>query len=136
MGSNNESQAYKAKVATGFRKLLNDGGPAFIHCLEGKDRTGFVCMLIEALAGATYDEMKSDYMETYRNYYNITETDDKARYDEVVNVYFNSFMKYLSNTDDDTALKTINYVQPAKNYLLDSGMTNEEIDALIALVCN
>src|SRR5579863_8526924 len=24
-------------------KLLEDGGPTYVHCLEGKDRTGMLC---------------------------------------------------------------------------------------------
>jgi protein tyrosine/serine phosphatase len=28
-----------------------------VHCIEGKDRTGYVCALLEGLCGATYEEI-------------------------------------------------------------------------------
>ena len=46
MSSDCDSAEYKAGVTKGVRCLLKNGGPAYIHCMEGKDRKGFVCMLI------------------------------------------------------------------------------------------
>ena len=59
-------------LAEGLRDLIEHKGPYYISCTEGKDRTGFVCLLLEALAGATFDEIETDYMKTYENYYGIT----------------------------------------------------------------
>ncbi len=136
MSSSYSKDTYKKSVATGCRKLLEVGGPAYIHCMEGKDRTGFVCMLIEALAGASYDEMCSDYMETYKNYYKITKEETPDRYDAVVNVYFDTFVEYLSGESDPSTLREISYEDSARNYLLDAGMTDEEIDKLVELITN
>ncbi|MCQ2408886.1 MAG: tyrosine-protein phosphatase, partial [Oscillospiraceae bacterium] len=77
------SDAYKQKLASGLQKMLTAEGPVYIHCLEGKDRTGFVCVLLEALAGADYAEMQSDYMKTYENYYGITKSNTPDKYDAV-----------------------------------------------------
>jgi hypothetical protein len=30
-----------------LKKLLLEGGPTYVHCLHGKDRTGLVCALVE-----------------------------------------------------------------------------------------
>ena len=137
MGANYDSDEYKESVAEGMRHLLKYGGPAYIHCMEGKDRTGFVCLLIEALMGADYDEMCADYMTTYENYYGITKAETPERYEAVVSLYFDSFMEYLAVTEDtaDTAkLKSADYEKGAKSYLTACGMTDEEIARLVELL--
>ena len=78
------SSEFREKVARGLTAMAENEGPYLIHCTEGKDRTGFVCMLLEALAGATYEEIVDDYMITYYNYYGITGQGDKAKYDIIV----------------------------------------------------
>ncbi len=134
MSSNYDADSYKEGVANGMRHLLKNGGPAYIHCLEGKDRTGFVCTLLEALVGASYDEMCADYMKTYENYYGITKSEMPEKYDAIVSLYFDSFMSYLAGTEDMAALKTADYSGFAKRYLLDSGMTDSEIEQLTELL--
>ena len=74
--------AYKADDFSGKMKklclmIINNDGPYYIHCLEGKDRTGYVCMVLEALCGASYDELIDDYFVTYKNYYGIEKDSEK-----------------------------------------------------------
>lgn len=130
MGSSYGSDVYKQKLAAGLKKMIPAEGPVYIHCLEGKDRTGFVCFLLEALAGATYDEMLDDYMKTYENYYGITEKDSRDKYRAIVSLYFDAFASYLHGTEDSAALASAEYSQDAVKYLLDAGMTKDEIEAL------
>ncbi len=134
MGSDYSAASYKTSLATGMRHLIEYGGPAYIHCTEGKDRTGFVCLLLEALAGASYDEMLSDYMKTYENYFGITEEGDSERYNAIVELYFFDFMKYLYGSDDASELKSADFTGSAKSYLADCGMTSEEIEQLVAVI--
>ncbi len=134
MSSNYDADSYKEGVANGMRHLLKNGGPAYIHCLEGKDRTGFVCTLLEALVGSTYDEMCADYMKTYENYYGISKSETPEKYDAIVSLYFDAFMSYLAGTEDIAALKTADYSGFAKRYLLDSGMTDSEVEQLTELL--
>ena len=130
MGAAYGSDAFKQKLAGGLRSMLSADGPVYIHCLEGKDRTGFVCFLLESLAGASYDEMRRDYMKTYENYYGITQTGTPEKYSAVVSVYFDAFAAYLHGTEDTVALASADYVRDAVDYLLDAGMTAEEIETL------
>ena len=44
----------------------------YVHGLEGKDRTGFMCAVLQMLCGASYEEILEYYMKTYENYYKIT----------------------------------------------------------------
>lgn len=41
-------------------KLLLHEGPTFVHCLHGKDRTGFLIALMRAKKGATFKEAMED----------------------------------------------------------------------------
>lgn len=134
MGSSYTSEAYKQSVVKGFRHMLNASGPYYIHCMEGKDRTGFVCALIEALASSTYEEMCVDYMTTYSNYFRISKEEMPDKYDAVVALYFDSFMECLHGTSDTEILKKADYTNDAKQYLKDGGMTDEEINKLINLI--
>lgn len=134
MSSAYSKDKYKQSVVKGLRKLIEVGGPAYIHCLEGKDRTGFVCALIEALAGASYDEMRDDYMITYDNYYGISKEATPERYDAVVSLYFDAFMEYLSGESNAEELHEFSYVESAKKYLTEGGMTEAEIDELLKLI--
>ena len=134
MGANYDSESYKQSLGEGIRHLLTYGGPAYIHCMEGKDRTGFVCLLLEALVNASYDEMCDDYMKTYANYYKITKEETPEKYDAVVALYFDSFMEYLYGTDDLDVLKSANYSQSAKDYLTSCGLSQQEIEQLIELI--
>ncbi len=134
MGSSYTSDSYKQSVVKGFRHILNTEGPYYIHCMEGKDRTGFVCALIEALASSTYDEMCRDYMTTYKNYYKITLESMPEKYNAVVGLYFDSFMECLHGTNDVEILKKADYTQDAKSYLKNGGMSDEEIESFIKLI--
>ncbi len=132
MSANYDSDDYKASVAQGLRHLLQYGGPAYIHCMEGKDRTGFVCLVLEALAGAGYDELCADYMTTYANYYGITEDGTPERYEAVASLYFDSFIEYLTGSAEID--RSVDYTEAARAYLTACGMTETEIDELTALI--
>jgi protein tyrosine/serine phosphatase len=58
-----------------MRFISETEGPYLIHCKEGKDRTGFVIAVIECLAGASWQEIKEDYLKTYINFFKIETSD-------------------------------------------------------------
>ncbi len=161
MGSNQDSDSFKSSLARGIKHLLNEGGPAYIHCMEGKDRTGFVCMLIEAFAGAAYTQMRDDYMQTYANYYGVTSSSDPDKYNAICSLYFDAFCEYLAGTSsanagdstgagasnegasnagtsasDTSALQSFNYAPSAENYLRSCGLTDEELNQLHNMIEN
>lgn len=129
------SDYFKSKIAEGMRFLTENSGKTYIHCLEGKDRTGFVCLLLEGLAGATYDELLNDYMITYSNYYDVDEQKDSERYEMIKNIYFNSFVEYLCDTTDLTKLKNADYSEVARKYLMDCGLSEDEVSQLKTAIC-
>lgn len=72
MSVNYRSQKFADKLVEDLRQMIVQDGPYLIHCTEGKDRTGFTCALLEALCGASYDEMLDDYMISYDNCMELT----------------------------------------------------------------
>lgn len=130
MGSAYQSEEYKKKVAAGMKAMLQSQGPVYIHCMEGKDRTGFVCVLVEALAGASYEEMRNDYMKTYENYYSVSKEATPEKYNGIAELYFDAFVAFLHGTDNVEALVSADYVQDAVRYLLEGGMSETEVKQL------
>ena len=136
MSSDYSSDKYKQSLANGLRFIMENDGPIYIHCLEGKDRTGFVCFVIEALMGATYEEMLNDYMTTYQNYFGITLKDDEEKYDAIANLYFVSFVEYLCGSEVNEETKQSDFSEYAKAYLLSCGMSEDEINQLVSFLAN
>ena len=130
LNMNYSSAEFKAKVADGLVKMTGKDGPYLIHCTEGKDRTGFVCLLIEAVCGAGYDEIVDDYMITYDNYYQITKEKDKERYDVIVESVLDPMIAAVAGEGVD--IKTADLSACAVNFLKDAGMSEAQIDALKA----
>lgn len=131
LNMNYGSEDFRMKVANGLIAMTEHEGPYLVHCTEGKDRTGFVCMLLEMLCGASYDEIVSDYMITYDNYYGITKTSDPKRYDVIVE---NVLLPMLNSVIGDTSVdpKTSDLSVYAERFLQNAGMTDAQIAALRA----
>lgn len=131
--------AYKAddfsiKMRNLFKSMIENDGPYYIHCLEGKDRTGYVCMVIEALCGATYDELVEDYFITYKNYYGIEKGSEK--YNLIKEIHINEMIKYVFGFEEQVNLLGFtNFHSMANNYLLNIGLSQSEIDQLQSKLC-
>ena len=116
MGVDFENLANIQILVDGLTRMAHCDGPYLIHCLEGKDRTGFVCMLLEMLCGATTEEMCQDYMLTYSNYYGITKENAPEKYDCILEMNLTPMFD-LVGTD-------------AAEYLESFGMKDSDITLL------
>ena len=146
MGVDFTSSIFQEKLSIGLTELVEHEAPYYIHCTEGKDRTGFVCYLLEALSGASYEELENDYMITYDNYYGINKAESKAKYDAIVDLRFKDFINLLTPTHDgsflgergpSTRLFTSNknsLEEAAKEYLIQGGMTEEKVNKLVSII--
>lgn len=132
MGPDATSDSFKESVKIGIQFMLNHDGPYYLHCVEGKDRTGIVCIILESLANFTYEEIRDDYMLTYYNYYKIKEGDDA--YEFVVNNLLDSLIQTLCNIDESVDLTSYDLFDGIKKYLLDCGLTDDEINDLVTLI--
>ena len=133
MGTNYREQKYHDRVVKAMIAMSKNEGPYYIHCVEGKNRTGFVLAVIEGLAGASYDEMVRDLMITFANYYGITEETDKEKYDLLKARYIDSMLRYIADGDPYTGngtieLRDLDWVNIMGRYLLKNGMSEEDIN--------
>ncbi|MCR4590144.1 MAG: tyrosine-protein phosphatase [Lachnospiraceae bacterium] len=128
------SDLFRGKLTEGLRAMIGHEGPYLIHCTEGKDRTGFVCILLEALCGAGYDDIEKDYMTSYDNYYGITKDSDKKRYETIVNDVMIPLIYFITD-DEKVDVKKADLSVYAANYLKKSGLTGDEIEKLKERIC-
>ncbi len=123
------SAGFMEKLTENLREMMKKEGPFYIHCTEGKDRGGFVSLLLEALSGADREELEADYMKTYENYYGVSEDTDPDRYGKVRELTFDDMFAWLCSVGQSMDMSIADPQTGARAYLRKGGMTEEEIDA-------
>ena len=122
---------YNQRLVAALKELPSRPAPYVVHCTEGKDRTGYVCALLEGLCGATYEEIVADYLITYDNYYQITPVKDPALCNTLVSLRLNTCLMYYAGVTDETQLPEVDYAKAFASYLLSHGMSQQQLDALV-----
>jgi len=126
-----KTQEFDDSIIQCIRFINANDGPYLIHCVYGKDRTGFLCALLEALCGASITEIKADYVKTYENLFDVQEGAQVKLSDEIKNVIGNiiienmSYAYGVSITENNIQMATV-------DYLLQIGLLQTEIDTLIS----
>lgn len=120
------NSSYRKKVANGLKFLAKNKGPYLIHCEVGRDRTGFVILLLECLMGSSYDAMLSDYAISYVNVNHYSQ--EKARQKAIS--CLNEEFSYLTGKKKSTNWRQVDLAQHAMNYMVKGGMSYAEISAL------
>lgn len=118
---------FKAGLAEGFRFIAANEAPYLVHCTEGKDRAGFTVAVLEALMGASAEEIIADYMVTYYNYYGVQPGTEQ--YDVIA---ASNIQKSLAAAFDMDSVFEGDLQTAAVNYLTSIGLTAEEIAAVQA----
>lgn len=127
MGVSYATDEFRADITEGAKFMAGKEAPYLFHCNEGKDRAGFMAALLEALMGATKDEIVADYMTSYANYYGV---EANTRKYEVISKDILSMLAVIAGTEEIT--DTTDLAAGAKAYLLAGGMSEEEIAALVS----
>lgn len=106
-----------------FRYMINHEGPYLVHCIYGKDRTGFACAFLECLMGADEREIVKDYMVTYYNFYGIKPNTD------IYNFISKKIIDQLKDAFNvpDISSEGVDLSECAKRFLMDNGMTGNEV---------
>ncbi len=125
------ADAFNDSLIVALQKLISHPTPYLVHCVEGKDRTGYVCALLEGLCGATYEEMVYDYLKTYENYYFLDLEKDRKVCDALVSLRLNMCLTYYADVEDEAELPNVDYGKAFASFLLNHGMTQEQIDRLV-----
>lgn len=72
LGLSYKSDEFRQGIVKACEFMADKEGPYLFHCTEGKDRTGFMGALLNALMGASKDQIVEDYMRSFENFYNVT----------------------------------------------------------------
>ena len=122
-------EANRRKIIDIVTAINENEGPYLLHCAEGKDRTGYIFALLEALCGASYEEIEKDYMITYDNYYGINENDTPEQYRTIREQYLHVILKEIVSNDtvDVTKADLASY---AHDYLVNTGVSEDAIQKL------
>lgn len=129
MNANYRADAFAATLSEALYAMAVHEGPCLVHCVEGKDRTGFVCALLLALSYATADEITADYMITYANYYGVTRESKPATY-EAIRANVDDFLRCICEAEADAPVASLNLHDGAVSYLRRGGLTDEQIAAV------
>ncbi|MEE0778317.1 MAG: tyrosine-protein phosphatase [Massilimicrobiota sp.] len=97
------------------------------HCSAGKDRTGVTAALLLDLIGCHEYDIVKDYSESYENNIDINTSLAQMMDNEEAKQYLRSSPRYM--------MELLDYLREhygsAKEYLLEIGLKNEEIEQLI-----
>ena len=121
------SEENKKDTAEFMRALINHKGPYLVHCLQGKDRTGYFCALLESLMGASYEEIVNDYMLTYYNWFGVTKEDKSYQV-----IAENNIVNTLQTVFETKDLKNADLATDAYQFLLKIGLSEKEIEDIKA----
>jgi hypothetical protein len=129
------SQHFKDGIASGFRYMIEHDGPYLVHCTFGMDRTGFTIAVLEALMGATTEDIQADYAKTFSNYFNVVDRMHVALNEQQVDFFRAVVIRNLKAVYHAEGIEipdtgTIDWATATEKYLEKLGMTQEEISAL------
>ena len=119
------TEEFAEKVKESVLFIIENDGPYLIHCKEGKDRTGILCAILESFVGASAEDVMTDYMITYDNFYNVKPGD--TAYDIILRDNLVKTLCVLYQIDD---IETADLRVKATEYLLSAGLTDEQLSQL------
>lgn len=109
------------KTRTTFNDIISTvtaGDACYVHCYVGADRTGYICMLLEAVLGVSAKDCSIDYELTSFSVVGVRTRTGTNDY------YFRQGIQYINGYSGST------FKQKAENILLNAGITSEQITAL------
>ena len=129
------SKQFEDGIANGFRYMIEHDGPYLVHCTFGMDRTGFTIAVLEALMGATTEDIQADYAKTFSNYFNVVDKMHVALNEQQVDffkavVIRNLKAVYHAKGIDIPDTGSIDWAAATEKYMEKLGLTQEEISAL------
>lgn len=123
MGVSFSDLSFIQKLNTALKFIADNKLDSYaIHGKDGKNRTGYVCAILEALCGATMKEITDDYMKSYENYYNVKRNSNQ--YKELAK----SVQYVFQNINNGKNVNDKNLYSVVEKYLIETvGLTAEDI---------
>ena len=131
---NPASESFRKQLSETIYEMVHREGPYLINCTEGKDRTGYAASLLEALAGSTYEEIRTDYLKTYEYFYNITEENSPESVQAAIDASFDPIMEIMFCTEEGDDIHTLDYAEKARVFCRNAGLTDTQIDEIVEAI--
>ena len=132
IGVDFQDENTKQALGQGFIKMTEMEGPYLVQCSYGKDRTGLIIALIEALCGATYEEIIDDYMLSYDWLHKINMDPSSYQYTVFKQRIDDELTDALGIPNEELA--NADLAKASYDYFIDCGMTNEQVDKFIDML--
>ena len=127
-----------------LESILDEDGAYLVHCNVGRDRTGFVILLIQALCGCTVQEMKTCEAQAFCNLYTIEP--GSPEYETVTYCTYDRNMFLIANPDKigdmfdidwmNIDVSSVDTFTASYSYCTDYlGMAQSDVDRLIDKLC-
>lgn len=114
---------YREGLVTAIKAFANaDNFPIYVHCSLGRDRTGTLCFLIQALLGVGEEDIYRDYELSMMSRTGKDKYNANSRASYMVNFPFRTLYDYIKNYEKGKTLQ-----QNAEAFLISIGITRAEI---------
>ena len=129
------NKVFKNGLVKGFRYMIEHDGPYLVHCTYGMDRTGYTIAVLEALMGATAEEIKADYVKTHQNFFTVIKDYQVALTSTQVELIQAVIVRLMQNAYkvegvDISDFENVDLAAATESYLLSLGLESSEIEAL------
>lgn len=129
------SEIFKVGLVIGLRYMIEHESPYLVHCTYGMDRTGFMIAVLEALMGATTEEIQDDYAKTFSNYFTVVNGKQVALNEQQIDFFKAVVLRnlkavYHAEGIDVPDTEPIDWASATEKYLEKLGMTPEEVSSL------
>lgn len=116
-------------LKNGLEFMVENPGPYAFHCTEGKDRAGYYAMLLEALMGATVQDIVADYMLSFENYYFVKA--DTEQWSKIAASNIEKDLIKLTGAKDIVEAGEADLAAAAEKYMIETiGLTQEQVNTL------
>lgn len=130
MGHNYPSEAFLEDVRNGLDFMGEFEGPYLVHGTQGVERTGYLCMMLEALMGADKEAILADYMRSYADYYQL---DPGSETWATLEDQATGYLMLCTGIWNEQALDSADLAQGAERYLTQTvGLTAQQVADLKA----
>jgi hypothetical protein len=120
------TKTFREALLQEIRTFANpENYPIYVHCSLGRDRTGTICFLINALCGVGEMDLYMDYELSFMS--KMGNLDGQNPTNMVGNV-FTSLYNYIKKYGKGTLAEN------TEKFMLDIGITQAEIDAIRAIM--
>ena len=124
------SDEFAEGIVKGLTFLAGEETPYLVHCTDGRNRTGFAAMILEALMGASEEEIAADYLTSFENYYHLDPVADAEKLSVIAEKNIKEMLRAVAGLEKGADLAGTDLAAAAESYLTSHGMEAEALTAL------